>query len=249
MKLRYDDGSVADETLEEETLHDLSPCAESSQEEQPAQCDQDAWSVEDVQLEFLDISCVPEQRDDNERKSEVSSQTGCANCLPVNQGPVIDAEERALLNLLKFDNRVPRGSRWNASGVSRRYVTLVEWPKRGDEEKDRQRYKKRARMERTSSMLERLQSCLNRAEMQKAAAAASVDSAKSLEGMLLFGAHNRVLFLEVAANHSEIKTFETTTVLHKRLSLTSLLVQFYGISRENLILRGEGRGVCLTKRL
>ncbi|KAK2574347.1 E3 ubiquitin-protein ligase TRIM37 [Acropora cervicornis] len=177
--------SLRDETLEEETLHDLSPCADSSQEEQPAQCDQDAWSVEDVQLEFLDISCVPEQRDDNERKSEVSSQTGCANCLPVNQGPVIDAEERALLNLLKFDNRVPRGSRWNASGVSRRYVTLVEWPKRGDEEKDRQKYKKRARMERTSSMLERLQSCLNRAEMQKAAAAAaSVDSAKSLEESL-----------------------------------------------------------------
>lgn len=178
--------SLRDDTLEEETLHDLSPCADSSQEEQPAhaQCDQDAWSVEDVQLEFLDISCVPEQRDDNERKSEVSSQTGCANCLPVNQGPVIDAEERALLNLLKFDNRVPRGSRWNASGVSRRYVTLVEWPKRGDEEKDRQRYKKRARMERTSSMLERLQSCLNRAEMQKAAAAASVDSSKSLEESL-----------------------------------------------------------------
>ena len=135
----YHDGSVADETLEEETsLHDLSPCPESSQEEQPAQCDQDAWSVEDVQLEFLDISCVPEQRDENGPKSEVSSQTGCANCLPVNHGPVIDAEERALLNLLKFDNRVPRGSRWNASGVSRRYVTLVEWLKCGDEGKDRQ---------------------------------------------------------------------------------------------------------------
>ena len=189
----YHGGSVADETLEEETLHDLSPCPESSQEEQPAQCDQDAWSVEDVQLEFLDISCVPEQREENEPKSEVSSQTGCANCLPVNQGPVIDAEERALLNLLKFDNRVPRGSRWNASGVSRRYVTLVEWPKRRDEEKDRHRYKKRARMERTSSMLERLQSCLNRAEMQKAAAA-SVDSSKSLEGKFLFGAHERIFF-------------------------------------------------------
>ena len=227
MKLSYDDGSVADETLEEETLHDLSPCAESSQEEQPAQGDQDAWSVEDVQLEFLDISCVPEQRDDDERKSEVSSQTGCANCLPVNQGPVIDAEERALLNLLKLDNRVPRGSRWNASGVSRRYVTLVEWPKRGDEEKDRQRYKKRARMERTSSMLERLQSCLNRAEMQKAAAAASVDSSKSLEGRFFFWRGG-------AANHSAIKTFKSTTVLQKRRSLKSLLAQFDGTSLESL---------------
>lgn len=127
---------------------------------------------------------MPEQREEVEQKQEVSSsQPGCANCLPTNQGPVIDAEERALLNLLKFDNRGPRGSRWNASGVSRRYVTLVEWPKRGDEDKDRhrERLKKKARMEKTSSMLERLQSCLNRAEAHKAATA-SLDSAKALEG-------------------------------------------------------------------
>ena len=162
-------------------MRDLLPCPESPQEEQPAQPDQDAWSVEDVQLEFFDISCMPEQREELGRKQEVSSQTGCANCLPANQAPVIDAEERALLNLLKFDNRVPRGSRWNAPGVSRRYVTLVEWPKRVEEEKDRHKYKKRARMDKTSSMLERLQSRLNRAEVQKAAAA-SLDSAKALEG-------------------------------------------------------------------
>ena len=77
--------------------------------------------------------------------------------------------------------------------MSRGHVTFVEWPKRGDEVKDRQRYKKRAQIERTSGMLERLRSCLSRAEMQKAAAA-SVDSSKSVEGSLLFGGHNRVHF-------------------------------------------------------
>ena len=104
----------------------------------------------------------------------------------INLFGVIDAEERALLNLLRFDNRGPRGSRWNASAVSRRYVTLVGWPKRGDEErmKHRDRVKKRARLEKTNSMLERLQSCLNRAEAHKAAAA-SLDSAKALEGRVL----------------------------------------------------------------
>lgn len=183
--------SLRDETLEEETLRDLLPCPESPQEEQPAQPDQDAWSVEDVQLEFFDISCMPEQREELGRKQEVSSQTGCANCLPANQAPVIDAEERALLNLLKFDNRVPRGSRWNAPGVSRRYVTLVEWPKRVEEEKDRHKYKKRARMDKTSSMLERLQSRLNRAEVQKAAAA-SLDSAKALEESLSNGVQTKM---------------------------------------------------------
>ena len=182
-------GFVSDETLEEETLGDLLPCSDGPQEEEPAQHDQDAWSVEDVQLEFFDINCMPEQRGEEvERKTEVPSapQGGCANCLPTNQGPVIDAEERALLNLLKFDNRGPRGSRWNATGVSRRYVTLVEWPKRRDEDKTdkhKDRLKNRARMEKTSSMLERLQSCLNRAEAHKAATA-SLDSAKALEGKL-----------------------------------------------------------------
>lgn len=181
-------GFFSDETLEEETLQNLLPCSEAPQEEQPAQHEQDAWSVEDVQLEFFDINCAPEQREEGERKPEVPpSQTSCANCLPTNQGPVIDAEERALLNLLKFDNRGPRGSRWNGSGVSRRYVTLVEWPKRGDEEKDKhkERVKKRARMEKTSSMLERLQSCLSRAEAQKAATV-SLDRTKALEGKVHF---------------------------------------------------------------
>ena len=179
-------GFVSEESLVEETVPDLLPSSESPREEQAAHHkDQgDAWSVEDVQLEFFDINCMPEQREEVERKPEVtSSQTSCSNCLTTNQGPVIDAEERALLNLLKFDNSVPRGSRWNASGVSRRYVTLVGWPKRGDEDKERHRdkVKKRTRMEKTSSMLERLQSCLNRAEAQKAAAA-SLDRAKALEG-------------------------------------------------------------------
>jgi len=186
--------SLRDETLEEETLHDLLPCSEAPQEEQPAQHEQDAWSVEDVQLEFFDINCAPEQREEGERKPEVPpSQTSCADCLPTNQGPVIDAEERALLNLLKFDNRGPRGSRWNGSGVSRRYVTLVEWPKRGDEEKDKhkERIKKRARMEKTSSMLERLQSCLSRAEAQKTATV-SLDRTKALEESLSNGGQTKM---------------------------------------------------------
>lgn len=178
--------AVSDETLEEDALQDLLPCPETPPDEEPAQPDQDAWSVEDVHLEFFDINCMPEQKEKAEQKPDVSPQTGCTNCLPDNQGPIIDAEERALLNLLKFDNRVPRGSRWNAAGVARRYVTLVEWPKRGDEDKvkPKDRYKKRVRMEKTSSMLERLQSCLNRAEAHKAAAA-SLDSAKALEGEVL----------------------------------------------------------------
>lgn len=172
-------------------MQDLVPCSESPQEEHAAaqQKEQEAWDVDDVELEFFDINCVTEQREEVEPKPEVlSTQTSCSNCLPNNQSPLIDAEERALLNLLKFDNRGPRGSRWNAPGVSRRYVTLVEWPKRGDEsdkDKHKDRNKKRARLEKTSSMLERLQSCLTRAEAHKAAAA-SLDSAKALEGDFKF---------------------------------------------------------------
>ena len=62
-------------------------------------------------------------------------------------------------------------------------MSVVEWPRRGDDDKDKhkERIKKRTRLEKTSSMLERLQSCLTRAEAHKAAAA-SLDSAKALEG-------------------------------------------------------------------
>lgn len=184
--------SLRDETLEEEALQDLVPCSESSPEEQAAQQkEQEAWDVEDVELEFFDINSVTEQREEAEPKPEpLSTQTSCSNCLPNNQGPLIDAEERALLNLLKFDNRGPRGSRWNAPAVSRRYVSVVEWPRRGDDDKDKhkERIKKRTRLEKTSSMLERLQSCLTRAEAHKAAAA-SLDSAKALEESLTSGSH------------------------------------------------------------
>jgi len=170
-------------------LQHLVPCSESPQDDHATaqQEEQEAWDVDDVELEFFDINCVTEQREEEEPKPEVlSTQASCSNCLPTNQSPLIDAEERALLNLLKFDNRGPRGSRWNAPGVSRRYVTLVEWPKRGDEsDKHKDRMKKRARFEKTSSMLERLQSCLTRAEAHKAAAA-SLDSAKALEGDFIF---------------------------------------------------------------
>ena len=82
---------------------------------------------------FLDMICLAWQRGENERKPEISSHAGCA------LSPVIDAEERALLNL-KFDSRVRRRSRWNLSGVSNRCVILVEWPKRGNEEVDRKRH-------------------------------------------------------------------------------------------------------------
>ncbi|KAL9982066.1 hypothetical protein ACROYT_G010856 [Oculina patagonica] len=187
--------SLRDDTLEEEALQDLVPCSESLHEEQEAaqQKEQEAWDVEDVELEFFDINSMTEQREEVEPKPEVllAQQNSCANCLPNNQSSLIDAEERALLNLLKFDNRGPRGSRWNAPGVSRRYVTLVEWPKRGDEsdkDKHKDRVKKRARLEKTSSMLERLQSCLTRAEAHKAAAA-SLDSAKALEESLSNGSY------------------------------------------------------------
>lgn len=176
--------TFSDETLEEEALQDLVPCSESPPEEQAShQKEQEAWDVEDVELEFFDINSLTEQREEAEPKPEpLSNQTSCSNCLPSNQGSLIDAEERALLNLLKFDNRGPRGSRWNAPGASRRYVSVVEWPRRGDDkDKHKERIKKRARLEKTSSMLERLQSCLTRAEAHKAAAA-SLDSAKALEG-------------------------------------------------------------------
>ena len=83
---------------------------------------------------FLDTICVAEQRGENERKPEISSHAGCA------LSPVIVAEERALLNLLKFDTRVRRISRWNASGVSKRFVILVERPKRVSEDVDRKRH-------------------------------------------------------------------------------------------------------------
>ena len=83
---------------------------------------------------FLEMICVAEQRGENERKPEISSQAGCA------PSPVIDAEERALLNLLKFDIRVKRRSRWNSSGVSKRCVILFEWPKCGNEDVYRKRH-------------------------------------------------------------------------------------------------------------
>lgn len=69
--------------------------------------------------------------------------------------PVIDAKERVLLNLFKF------------SGVSRGCVILVEWPKRRNDDMDRKLHED-SRMERTTSMSERLQSSLTRAEIQKA---------------------------------------------------------------------------------
>ena len=174
--------------------------------------------MDDVELEFFDINCVTEQREEVEPKPEVlSTQTSCSNCLPTNQSPLIDAEERALLNLLKFDNRGPRGSRWNAPGVSRRYVTLVEWPKRGDEsDKHKDRIKKRARFEKTSSMLERLQSCLTRAEAHKAAAT-SLDSAKALEGFIFCLVLNNCFCFQTISfsvansryTHSELIPFST----------------------------------------
>lgn len=195
--------SLRDETLEEEALQNLVPGSESPQDDHATaqQEEQEAWDVDDVELEFFDINCVTEQREEVEPKQEVlSTQASCSNCLPTNQSPLIDAEERALLNLLKFDNRGPRGSRWNAPGVSRRYVTLVEWPKRGDEsDKHKDRIKKRARFEKTSSMLERLQSCLTRAEAHKAAAA-SLDSAKALEESLSNGGHPKVSRSATAGN-------------------------------------------------
>ena len=206
---------LSDETLEEEALQDADvPCSESPQEEQAAQQkEQEAWDVEDVELEFFDINGMTEQRE----------ETSCSNCLPNNQGSLIDAEERALLNLLKFDNRGPRGSRWNAPGMSRRYVSLVEWPRRGGEEKDKHkdRIKKRSRLEKTSSMLERLQSCLTRAEAHKAAAA-SLDSAKALEGEFILHPYINeitvsvlcilflltIKFMKCLDRHTNLKTFE-----------------------------------------
>ena len=178
-----------EETLEEDTLQDHTPCTETPEDEHPAQEEQEAWNLEDVELELLDSNCVakPHCNKEGELKPEVPSAQG--NCqhdplVPSSaQGPVIDAEERALLNLLKFDNRGPRGSRWNGPGCPRRFVSLVDWPKRGEDEKERRkdRFKKRTRLERNSSMLERLQSCLNRAEAQKKTVA-SLDTVEAVEG-------------------------------------------------------------------
>lgn len=113
---------------------------------------------------FLDTICVAEQRGENERKPEISSHAGCA------LSPVIVAEERALLNLLKFDSRVRRRSRWNASGVSKNCGPSAGMKRYTESDM------KTARMERTTSMLERLQT---RAEIQKATVA-SVGSTKAL---------------------------------------------------------------------
>ena len=98
------------EALEEEAVTpECLPSSESPREEQPAPPHKDqneAWSVEDVHLEFFDINCMPEQREEVQAKPDgSSSQASCATCHSSNQGPVIDAEERALLNLLRFDNR------------------------------------------------------------------------------------------------------------------------------------------------
>ena len=86
-------------------MQNLVPGSESPQDDHATaqQEEQEAWDVDDVELEFFDINCVTEQREEVEPKPEVlSTQASCSNCLPTNQSPLIDAEERALSDLFKY---------------------------------------------------------------------------------------------------------------------------------------------------
>lgn len=117
--------------------------------------------------------------------------------------PVIDAKERVLLNLFKF------------SGVSRGCVILVEWPKRRNDDMDRKLHED-SRMERTTSMSERLQSSLTRAEIQKALLHLWIAPRLCEVGGCLLDTRKHDPFFFLSQKHTEIKSLAITAVLPKK---------------------------------
>lgn len=136
--------------------------------------DEEGWTLEDVQFEILDPSS--EEKKDEEKKEQQTDRPGEASATSASSTlSFIEPEARVLLNLLKLSES---GSRWKtASGSTRKAVSLIEMPRA----EEKAASKRRARYERCNSMLEKLQSCLNRAEA-KSSAIAALGSMKHFEG-------------------------------------------------------------------
>lgn len=127
--------------------------------------DEEGWTLDDVELELVEP--IMQKDDTQEDRSEAGAATGTNK----DKLSFFEPEARVLLNLIKLSES---GSRWNTP--SRKTMSLIDVPRA--EEKAASR--RRARYERCSSMLEKLQSCLNRAEAKSSAAA--LESVKQLEG-------------------------------------------------------------------
>ncbi|XP_031553349.1 E3 ubiquitin-protein ligase TRIM37-like isoform X1 [Actinia tenebrosa] len=161
-----------DEEQQPQTDNQCQGAADDSEWETQEE-DEEGWTLEDVQFEILD-SNIEEKKDEEkkERQAEAQSETNATSSS--NTLSFIEPEARVLLNLLKLSES---GSRWKtSSGSTRKAVSLIDMPRA----EEKAASKRRARYERCSSMLEKLQSCLNRAEA-KSTAIAALGSMKHLE--------------------------------------------------------------------
>ena len=129
----------------------------------------EVWNLEDVQLQIM------EENEAEESPPHCAASSRAA--VPEPSASVIDPEERALLNMLSFEPRGPRGVRWgNSPQKASRDASKAT---------DQDKAKRRARLEcRTSGMLEKLQHCLTRAESKAAVSAHS--SLKTYHGKCYF---------------------------------------------------------------
>lgn len=151
---------------------DFHPQAEDSEWETQEE-DDDGWTLEDVEFELVEQSMDKDSQDKEQPDHKNEASAAAAPDTASDKLAFFEPEARVLLNLIKLSES---GSRWKTSNTSRKAVSLIEMPR--SEEKAASR--RRARYERCSSMLEKLQSCLNRAEAKSSAAA--LESVKQLEG-------------------------------------------------------------------
>lgn len=127
--------------------------------------------MEDVEFELVEP--IMEKDFQDKQNHDEQSQASAASEIPTEKLAFFEPEARVLLNLIKLSES---GSRWKTNSPTRKALSLIDVPRA--EEKAASR--RRARYERCSSMLEKLQSCLNRAEAKSSAAA--LESVKQLEG-------------------------------------------------------------------
>lgn len=132
----------------------------------PCQGEREVWNLEDVEVQLV------EEKEVQEPQAELAASS--CQC-PELSFSVIDPEERALLNLLSFEKRGPRGLRWSGSNSPRKVTS------NSSRVTERDRAKRRARLEcRNIGMLERLQHCLTRAETRSSSS--TLENLKALEG-------------------------------------------------------------------
>lgn len=128
-----------------------------------------------MQFEILDSNTEEKKDEEKKEQTETPGEAG-ATSVPSTLS-FIEPEARVLLNLLKLSES---GARWKtSSGSTRKAVSLIDMPRA----EEKAASKRRARYERCNSMLEKLQSCLNRAEA-KSSAIAALGSMKNLEGKI-----------------------------------------------------------------